>query len=227
MDGMELASLSGMRFHVYGVMRHVFSEYPDDNSLDVVFGGLTRESLSFFAAGGNRELVEAVEGYSALSETLDRGMLPSLRNSFTELFVGPGALPAPLWESVYTSPKKLLFQKSTLDVRKSYADEGYRFAGYPVEPDDCLGAELDFLKNLAARMSSALEVSDFKEAFRLADSQIAFLEGHLLAWVDEFSKNVHEAGLSDYYEAMAKLLVAYLRFDVQLLAEIKDALPRE
>lgn len=224
MDRLDLASLNGMRFHLYGILRHVFSEYPSAESLDAVFSDLTRESLATFSKGADGELVQVIEDFNALEPQLSPNDLQSLTTAFTKLFIGPGTPAAPLWESVYLSPKGLLFQQSTLDVRNAYAEEGFRFVGYPAEPDDCLGAELDFVKHLAQRTSDALENEDYARCGQLIDSQISFLEHHLLLWVKEFSNNVQNAEVSQYYEVLSALLVSYLFFDACLLAEIKDTL---
>lgn len=40
-------------------------------------------------------------------------------------YVEPGSLPAPPWESAYLSEDRLLFQESTLEVRKAYLKYNY------------------------------------------------------------------------------------------------------
>ena len=78
----------------------------------------------------------------------NRELLPDLRWDYTRLFIGPGHVLAPPWESVYRSRERLLFDQATLDVRQAYARFGLQAPRLNHEPDDHLGLELAFMFHL-------------------------------------------------------------------------------
>ena len=70
-----------------------------------------------------------MRGFAAFLEALaareDRAaLLDAARDEYTRLFVGPGALPAPTWESPDLTKEPTLFQENTLAVRAAYRAHG-------------------------------------------------------------------------------------------------------
>lgn len=55
---------------------------------------------------------------------------------YHRLFVGPGTMLAPPWESVHPSDEGLTFQDETLQVRQAYAEFGLTAPAVNREPDD-------------------------------------------------------------------------------------------
>lgn len=123
--------------------------------------------------------------------------LEKLLWEYTRLFIGPYKLPCPPWESVYTSPKKLLMQEPAQQVAKMYADAGLQINTRDVLPDH-VGIELNFLSVLLRRIG---EESDKREYYtELADR---FISEHLLNWVPAFADDLGDASDSLFYRALA------------------------
>ena len=150
--------------------------------------------------------------------------LDKLQWDFTKLFLGPMALLAPPWESTYFSEDRLVFQESTLDVRRAYLKYNFICKGYPNEADDHIAYELDFMQRLSALTYEAINNEQWEEAKALINDQSAFLDEHLLKWIGLFSQNIIEHAETPFYKGVAYVLQGFIEKDQLTLLEIKSAI---
>jgi TorA maturation chaperone TorD len=141
-----------------------------------------------------QDLKDGVQGIDTSSET----ELDELVWEYTQLFIGPYRLPCPPWESVYTSPKRLLMQDAAAEVQEMYRAAGLTVNSLDILPDH-LGAELNFLAVLFEKMSDETEN---KELY--IDMIQRFFSGHLMKWVPRFTHDMEEAADSPFYKALAR-----------------------
>lgn len=127
----------------------------------------------------------------------------SLQADYNDLFVGPGPVLAPPWESVYFNEARMIFQKETLDVRQWYRQFGLEAAKIYKEPDDHIGLELAFLAHLASLGATALEHQDESQISRLLEAQRDFLVAHPVRWVSIWRELVEEHARTDFYRGVA------------------------
>ena len=224
MDRDSILLVNDARQHLYGVIWHVFSEPASPIQLDVVFGETTFLALDLFKEYDCEDYTLALENLHEQKKLLGSWDIGRVAQEYTNLFIGPMNVIAPQYESIYVSSRRVMFQESTLEVRRFFSDEGYVFTGYPKEPDDSLTAELDFIRQLSSRLSQSVENNDWPEGIRLIDVQARFLEQHLLVWIEAFSKAIREAKASVYYTALAAITAAFLKVDHKVLGEIRQAL---
>lgn len=125
-------------------------------------------------------------------------VLEDLLWEYTRLFIGPYRLPAPPWESVYTSPKRLLMQEAHDAVQAQYAEAGLSIPDPHVLADH-IGSELNFLSILHARAESE---ADGEVPMALAER---FLSEHLRRWVPAFCKDLEAAAEEDLYRELARV----------------------
>ena len=137
----------------------------------------------------------------------------SLNKDYTALFIGPGHLAAPPWESVYRTEERLTFGEPTLEVREWYQRCGLEFVHKNSEPDDHFGLELEFMSKL---------INDVLKAEGLAREQPAFLDEHLLRWAKEFTQDVQASAQTLYYQGLAQLAYSYLIWDSKQLRDGKN-----
>lgn len=128
---------------------------------------------------------------------------PDLEWDYTRLFIGPGHVLAPPWESVYLSREHLLFDQPTLEVRRLYAEYGLQAPRLNAEPDDHLGLELAFLVHLCSLGLAALHQGENPAA--LIEAQHRFLGEHLLRWAPQCLELVIDNANTDYYRGIAYL----------------------
>ncbi len=151
------------------------------------------------------ELKRVINGIDTASEE----QLEELLWEYTKLFVGPYRLPCPPWESVYTSPKRLMMQEAADQVMAIY-----REAGLVVNTDDVLpdhiGVELNFLAVLFQKTHMETDQKD-----HYVDMTGRFLAEHLSRWIPEFTRDMENAAETSFYKAVAKTTRNIIEFIVR------------
>ena len=140
----------------------------------------------------------------------DPSQLRELEWDFNRLFVGPGEMLAPPWESVHQGKTKLIFQDSTLSVRQLYQEFGWQAPAIHREPDDHLALELAFLAQAAERAVSADEQAGGTDIDRCLGAQRTILKEHLLRWAPVCLALVDTHAETDYYRGVARLTLGSL-----------------
>ncbi len=128
-----------------------------------------------------------------------------LRADYTRLFIGPGKVLTPPWESVQFSEERLTFQRETLQVRGWYQRFGLAPVKLYAEPDDHIGLELEFVGHLARRGLAAMAANDLGTFDQAQNAQRMFLAEHLLRWGPEWCGQVQAQAQTDFYRGIALL----------------------
>jgi TorA maturation chaperone TorD len=169
-----------------------------------MFSIRTIELLSrfFFASNAN----EMRDSYLALAEILPAPTVDdwsAVEFSFNHLFVGPRALLAPPYASIYLdSDEERVMGESTLKVRYLYEMMGLASPWVNKIPDDHIALELDALWQIA----SALEHVDSPQ---LKDARNYLLD-HLREWTPKFVARIEV--IDDVHPAV--LFIAHVLKDV-------------
>ena len=153
-------------------------------------------------------------------ETLCRELL----QDYNALFVGPGHLLAPPWESVYLTEEKLTFGPPTMEVRAFYLRHGLEYFRKNHEPDDHFGLEMEFMAKLVSKQRQAQ--SKQEEEYYIKE-QMAFLEDHVLKWLNDFTNDVYQYSKTKYFQGLALLAREFLNWDYQNLKESEPKSPLE
>jgi len=194
--------------------------------LHYLFLGPSNEKLLLeIRNNGNLQELEGIhEGGKILGnffEHLTDEQIQREYEEFQRLFVGPGPLVAPPWESYYRSREQLLFEEWTYQIREQYHHFGLQFKNENNEPDDHLLLELEFMLFL---VDLSLQETRAEKIVELISSQILFLEKHLTVWIPYFCKRIIEHTNSQLYLGAAMLLEDLLNFDLTTLLEVREAL---
>ncbi len=152
-----------------------------------------KEALSGDSSLFLDDLRKATREIDLRSET----QLEELLWEYTRLFIGPYKLPCPPWESVYTSPKRLMMQDAAGQVQALYGEAGLAVNSNDVMPDH-IGVELNFLAILLQRAHAA--TGDNKQTIGIG----AILDGHLLKWVPQFTTDMENAAETPFFRALAR-----------------------
>jgi putative dimethyl sulfoxide reductase chaperone len=170
------------------------------------------------------ELAKLHEGGKILRSFFDQLTTNKIGKEIKEyqrLFIGPGPVAAPPWESYYRSREHLLFEEWTYQVRNFYHHNGLQYIKENNEPDDHLLLELEFIEILTDLSSSE---SNVENVIELLSTAIDFLKNHLMVWIPYFCERVIEATNSPLYLGAAMLLEDFLNDDLISLSEVREAL---
>jgi len=202
------------RNYLYGLLARVFASEPDETLLQIVALEHTRLELGLVA---NERTESILAAYDAVLEASTACDLASLRAEYTAIFIGPGTCKAYPWESVHLSDIKALFQAELLPIRDAYRAAGFLPARYPHVQDDFIGLELDFLAKLADAALQAYELGDEAGVRqRLAQSR-AFLDEHLLRWIDSLANAIEREYGDGFYARFMKLTSRIAHRDLDVL----------
>ena len=144
-----LEELLRARAYLFELFHKLTGAAPDAEVLDALLGEATAA-----CAGAYAEDDETMAGFARFLRELaareDRtGLLDAARDEYTRLFVGPAALPAPVWESPYRTKELTLFQENTLSVRAAYRAHGLEPKRVQRVPDDHVALVCGFMARRA------------------------------------------------------------------------------
>lgn len=219
-EGIE--GLLAAREYWYCLLHRVFGADPASDLASLAGSAAFQDSVALYSESDDDSFA-ALDG-AAKSLYDDDGAVEALRSEYTALFVGPGKLAAPPWESMYVGREGRLFQESTLAVRYAYAEFGFRPMEYKKVADDHLALMMDFMARMAAKSLDAFSSGDRDELKRLLAGQEAFIDEHLLNWIPRYAKDVADARVSRFYESFAKAAVSFFRIDREAIDEVREAL---
>jgi putative dimethyl sulfoxide reductase chaperone len=193
---------AGLRALAYRFLSAFYLDAPQPGWLaDLYREGLLAE---FPVPAENDEMCGGLALLAAAAQQLSDGQLTDadVAADHQALFVGPGHLPAPPWESVYRSKENLLYDWPTLSVRAAYQAMGLA-VDRPGQPDDHMGLELLFMAVLCER--EAAGDAEAREARR------RFVKEHLLEWAPAFCADVRTHAATAVYRGVASLTLGLLQ----------------
>lgn len=148
---------------------------------------------------------------------LSKHKLTAEQAEYRRLFIGPGPLAAPPWESFYLSKG----ERCIFEVRKAYSRHGIKFRMEDHEPDDHLLFELEYMIFLAEQCIHECGTGRLEE---MMNETIRFLEEHLLRWIPLFSKRLLNVTNSELYVGAALLLSDFISNDYETLVRESEAI---
>jgi putative dimethyl sulfoxide reductase chaperone len=216
-----LAALNSTRLSTYHFLARAYRIEIDAEFLDQV----TRLDLSNALENSQmREGLQLLKGYLAQRSI---GVLTDLAAEYASIFLGAGAIPglnAFTYESVYTSPEKLVMQDARDQVRGIYFKAGLERAEGTVEPEDHIAFELEFMAFLCQKLKTALERSDVDAARGALAEQADFITHHLSVWTPAFCADIERAARMDFYKGIAKITNGYLLLDQIVVPQMLEEL---
>ena len=222
----QIRELNEGRAKTYALLSRLYRTEVDRELLDAMRG------MRFPADSGNAKMDEGHRLIVGQLSTVWENTLSELAIDYARVFLGGGidgysaAYP---FESVYTSPRRLLMQDARDEVVALYRSEGIDKAEGWTEGEDHISLELEFMRRLAERANEALAVKGeataptqegLEEAFRLMQTQRAFMEEHLCAWVPMLTSDMLRFARTRLYRGLAFVTEGFLESDREFLASV-------
>lgn len=132
---------------------------------------------------------------------------------FARAFLGAGVVnqvAAYPFESVYTSPTRLVMQDAYEAVRQLYHKYGF------VKSEDCdlhedhIALEIQFLAHLSGRAAKLFEEGKEAEACDVLRLQKTFIETHIENWISRFCDDVRACPVSPFYKGWSYILEGFV-----------------
>ncbi|RHW42236.1 hypothetical protein D1B31_06315 [Neobacillus notoginsengisoli] len=207
MAKVEIFEMLAARKNFYQFLHKLFYAPLDAQTIDSFLQYVDIEGLEELGNGG-KLLQEFFHG--PINSSVEAA-------EFTRLFIGPGPMPAPPWESFYTGREQLLFDESMYLVREQYYLAGLKFVKENNEPDDHLLLELEFMIHL---ITKSLELTEQKQLNDCLEKQRLFLMNHLGRWIGEFAKKLVDCTNSKLYKGAGFLAMDFIINDMESLREL-------
>ena len=212
------AQLMVNRRNLYHLLSRLFQEEVDQSFYDLL------KTLVFPAGREENALTEFRDALLRLNEYFeyDAGeTLDDLAADYAKTFLGAGmaqgsaAFP---YESVYTSPKRVMMQDAWNQVCDIYEQKGLvRNDASKDLMEDHIAVELDFMAFLCD------ETSRFTETLAGLEEQKEFLNRHLLNWAPEFCLDIKVHADTEFYRMVGQLTTGFLQLDSFILDQMIDA----
>ena len=153
----------------------------------------------------------------------DAHAITDLAVDYVRAFIGHGVdaySAAYPFESVYTSPKRLMMQEARDEVLAVYRSEGLDKLPSWKESEDHIALELEFMAVLGDRIVTAAEAGDEAEMERLLSTQRNFLEDHLASWAPLMTADLRRFAQCGLYQGLASLTDGFLQVEEEFFDEI-------
>lgn len=203
------------RLYVYQLLKLLFEEPLNQETLKVLQEELNSNELAQVSSGANSIKIYLESKKDTPPEVLCR----ELQAEYQRLFVGPGHVLAPIWESVYFDPEGLMFGERTLEVRDFYRKYGLESIHKNRQPEDHLSVELEFILYL---IQQYLDSQDVNEQTKILMDQKLFLQQHLGTWKDEFVKLIEVHSDNQFYLGAGMLLREFLDMENEIFEHLKE-----
>lgn len=221
----EMAEMLRARSATYLLLSRLFHKEVDQALLDDM-----HDSLYPVATGD----ADIDKGYLYISTYLSNLWSESLRQlkvDYARCFLGQGVdgySAAYPYESVYTSPKRLMMEEARREVMHTYhvwsvdKDPNWR------EGEDHISLELLFESIMGNRAAAALEEGNAGEARKILQGAADFLDEHLVSWYPMLAADMHRFAKTKFYDGLAYLTQGFITTDLQFLQDLlAEELPGE
>jgi TorA maturation chaperone TorD len=183
------------------------------------------ELLRTLAAAGAESGVDEpfLRALAAVDDLRLESMQADLATEYAALFVNASTRAIHPFESVYTSPDRLVMQQARDDVLREYREAGLERARGFSEPEDHIALECEFMSYLCRKAFEAMGKGDKAETRALLHRQHAFVCRHLAAWVPQLCAELTAATGSAFYLWLAKRTADLVQSEPHVIPQLITA----
>jgi len=204
------------RLYLYQLLKLLYEQPLEPQSLQALHEQPGFKEFSQISSGA-RSILDYLETNKHVPFEV---VLQELRSEYQRLFLGPGPILVPIWESVYFDPEGLLFGERTLEVREFYRKYHLESVHKNSQPEDHLAVELEFMIYL---INQYLTNENQTQRNELLLDQKAFFQKHLGTWKDEFFQLSEKHCQNQFYRGSGLLLKEFLDLENEMFEKLEEA----
>ena len=161
---------------------------------------------------------EAVQDAVRIEKSIREYTDEELQIDYAKLFKGPNTLLAPPYGSVYLDEGRQVMGFSTMEVIKTYEQEGLAKSSDFKDLPDHIVVEMEFMSFLIYQELAALEKKDIELARKYIEKQNTFLNSFLHQWIPSFCQKIKEGTENKFYISLADCLSIFITNPHQILS---------
>ena len=139
---------------------------------------------------------------------------------FTRLFIGPYSPPTPPYGSVYLEKERKVMGDSTMDAQARYQNFGLDISSNFKEVPDHITVELEFMFFLIFKEIESIKSYIPEQAQEIILHQKSFHNGHLNAWIPDFTDCVIKHTGLEFYRNLAKATRIFVAEELEYLETV-------
>jgi TorA maturation chaperone TorD len=215
-ETIDIAHILHARTSTYALLSRLFLREVDQQLLDRLM------EMKLPANTGNEHLDRAYRLLQTYLSTAWERTLSDLAKDYVRTFIGnsvdafSAAYPS---ESVHTTGLRLVMQDARDEVLAIYHAAGMDKAESWHEGEDHIAAELEFMKTISARSEEAVGAGDGVVLDSLLETQLNFLQDHLINWVPILVDEMDRFAKTEFYQALGHWLLGFLETDREFLQD--------
>lgn len=213
----EYTEISIGRGNMYSFLGHIYKVEVDEELISLI------HRMEFPSEGSNK----FIEGFEMIRNYIKFPILDPLTDlavDYAKVFLGAGKTESEScaypYESVYTSPERLIMQDARDDVLAKYREYGLDRSEDCNEPEDHIFFELEFMGVLCKQTHKSIIAEDNSAVLSCLVEQKNFIEQHLLNWVPRFCNDIEKYAETDFYKGIAKVTEAFIKMDIDITDEL-------
>ena len=219
----ETITLMENRENMYQFLGRIYKLEVDKTLLDQ----MSHMQFSKECSASESELAEGYQLFEDYFKQPKIDVLTELAVDYAAVFLGAGIADGTVaypYESVYTSPERLIMQDARDKVLAIYREKGLDKDEALDIPEDHIGLELEFMAYLCHEAKEAFVLNDWSAVAVSLQIQKDFLEHHLLNWMPEFCADIQKCSHVDFYKAIGKITHGYLDLDTQMIHYLSETM---
>lgn len=220
----KLSYLALARSRVFGLLAIAFFDPNADLVDQVLSGSYFSELHAYFHDLSIRQpdamqALDALKSYQAgLTGTEPDELLKTLKVEYARLFIGPGPMLVPPYETFYGQKTKdsapmIMVSPEAMAVENAYRESGLAISNDLREPPDHFATEAEFLYYACKKESDAWAAGENSVAKKWRRRELAFIDGHLGQWGRQFCQDVEKQTWHLFYAAIAHFAETFIMLE--------------
>ncbi len=207
-------SLMQLRADFYKVLSGLFLK----EITEAEFRSLQAAALPDFA--DNALLTQGAASLAAFLKNPPANVIEELACDYARVFLGAGCIKETVaypYESVYTSPGKLVCQEACEVMTKLLRNEGLAKSMKDIFEDHA-SLEFSLMARWCEKTAEALAAGDDAAADALLEKQADFVQHHLRSWMPAWAADIRACCGTDFYRAAANLTEGWIAEEAALFS---------